>query len=141
MKFLHFDPDTATDFTYSQGCGCQITFFANSEYATSRMLPGKSCSHHTAAHQHAARDAFASEGRAALAEHRHATQTVRRYLQAKRHGDRDLYCIIDGDDSSGYMPLTEALSASRRRFGRVVLRVWDVGMRNWQSEVVCDPNY
>jgi len=34
------------DWTYSEGCGCQVTFFSESRYKTSRMLPGSHCPPH-----------------------------------------------------------------------------------------------
>lgn len=44
------------DWTYSEGCGCQVTFFAASHYHTSRVLPGENCTDHTGLHQVAERD-------------------------------------------------------------------------------------
>ena len=141
MKTLYFDPASARNFTYSQGCGCRITFLASAEYATSRMTPGKHCTIHTAPHQHMARDAFVANGRAALAEYRHVTETVRRYLQVKRHGSQDLYSVVDGEHSSGFMPMRQALLVARDRFGKVTLHVWDCDLKNWRSELVADPDY
>lgn len=34
------------DFTYSVGCGCKVTFFADSQYHTSRMTYGETCTVH-----------------------------------------------------------------------------------------------
>lgn len=81
------------DWTYSQGCGCQVTFFAESDYHTSQMEPGEYCTLHTARHQGEARDAFVAAGRAALAEYRHVTETIGRYLRVSRHGNIDLYSV------------------------------------------------
>jgi hypothetical protein len=141
MKTLYFNPNIARDFTYSEGCGCRVTFFAEAEYATSRMDPGNSCTLHTRPHQYTARDSFVSAGRAALAEYRHETQTVRQYLQQKRHGDVDLFSVIDGEHSSGFMPLRQALVQAAIRFGRVTLNVWDCDARDWTSELVADADY
>lgn len=46
------------DWTYSQGCGCQVTFFHESGFHTSRMLPDPECTLHTKKHQIEARDEF-----------------------------------------------------------------------------------
>lgn len=129
------------DWTYSQGCGCRVTFFAEADYHTSRMLPGERCTMHTGRHQMAERDAFISEGRRALAEYRHVTETVGRYLMVKRHGNDELYSVIDFEHSSGFMPMRQALKAARDRFGRVTLSVWDCDLQNWQSELIADPDY
>lgn len=137
-----FRPNPKRDWTYSQGCGCQVTFFAESDWHTSRMTPGKYCTLHTARHQEAARDAFIAEGKASLAEYRHVTETVgNRYLMAKAHGGKDLYAIVDGEHASGFMPLFQALCVAQVRFGRVILNVWDCDLMTWQSEMVADPCY
>ena len=44
------------DWTYSEGCGCRVTFFAESDYHASRMLPGETCEDHTGRYQVAERD-------------------------------------------------------------------------------------
>lgn len=54
------------DFTYSEGCGCQVTFFGASAYHTSRMLPGEACTEHTGRHQVAERDCLKERAKAAL---------------------------------------------------------------------------
>lgn len=46
------------DWTYSEGCGCRVTFFAESYYHTSRMDPGISCVIHTHEYQVYNRDAL-----------------------------------------------------------------------------------
>lgn len=46
------------DWTYSEGCGCRVTFFHESDFHTSRMLPGVECATHTKKHQVAERDCF-----------------------------------------------------------------------------------
>lgn len=58
------------DWTYSEGCGCQVTFFAASGYHTSRMLPGQTCARHTQAPQVVERDKFVASAKAGLAEYR-----------------------------------------------------------------------
>lgn len=57
------------DFTYSEGCGCQVTFFAESEYRTSRMTPGVACEDHTGRYQVAERDCLLERAKAGLVEH------------------------------------------------------------------------
>jgi hypothetical protein len=57
------------DFTYSEGCGCKVTFFAESEYHTSRMIPGVHCLAHTDRFQVAERSCFIERGREALGEY------------------------------------------------------------------------
>lgn len=51
------------DFTYSHGCGCQVTFFAASDYMTSRMTPGPSCDRHTKGYQVAEREWLIEQAR------------------------------------------------------------------------------
>lgn len=46
------------NWTYSEGCGCRATFFAESEFHTSRMLPGETCEFHCGKDDGAARDNF-----------------------------------------------------------------------------------
>ena len=57
------------DWPYSAGCGCQVTFFAASEYHTSRMLPGETCEEHTQRDQILARDEFVAKAKAELRKH------------------------------------------------------------------------
>lgn len=57
------------DFTYSEGCGCQVTFFAASEYHSSRMLPGEACVDHTGRFQVAERDCLVERAKDALDEY------------------------------------------------------------------------
>jgi hypothetical protein len=57
------------DFTYSEGCGCKITFFVAAEYHTSRMIPGESCTDHSGRHQIAERDCLLERAKEALAEY------------------------------------------------------------------------
>ena len=44
------------DWVYAEGCGCEVTFFAASDYLTSRMTPGPECTAHTGRYQVAERD-------------------------------------------------------------------------------------
>ncbi len=54
------------DWTYSEGCGCRITFIGASDYHTSRMLPGDECEEHTRKYQVAERDAFVDRAKKEL---------------------------------------------------------------------------
>lgn len=54
------------DWTYSEGCGCRITFFGASDYKTSRMLPGKECTAHKGQHQVAERDCLVERAKKSL---------------------------------------------------------------------------
>lgn len=54
------------DFTYSEGCGCRVTFFVASSYRTSRMLPGVACEDHTGRYQVAERDCLVERAKEAL---------------------------------------------------------------------------
>ena len=56
------------DLVYSEGCGCRVTFFADSGYHTSRMDPGSECRDHTGRYQVAERDCLMGRARAWLAE-------------------------------------------------------------------------
>ena len=64
----------AVDFTYSEGCGCKITFFAAAKYYSSRMLPGESCEGHTGRHQVAERHCLLERAKEALAAYRLAKE-------------------------------------------------------------------
>lgn len=55
--------DDVKDQTYSEGCGCTVTFFAESDYRTSWMLPGKECTAHTGRYQVAERDCLMERAR------------------------------------------------------------------------------
>jgi len=136
-----YEPNPSDDWTYSQDCGCRVTFFANSHYHVSQMDTGKCCTLHTARHQDAARDAFFSQAKAALAEYRHVTETIGRYLRCKRHGNTDLYSVVDGEHASGFMLMRQALWAARDRFGPITLSVWDCDLLDWRSEITADPDY
>ena len=59
---------TKRDWTYSEGCGCQVTFFAESDYHTSRMLPGEACADHAGRYQVAERDCLIERAREQLQE-------------------------------------------------------------------------
>lgn len=57
------------DWTYSEGCGCRVTFFAASAFHTSRMLPGEACEIHGARDDpYLARDRFMSRAKWHLQE-------------------------------------------------------------------------
>ena len=58
------------DWTYSEGCGCRVTFFAASDFHSSRMLPGESCTAHGGRYQVAERDCYVERAKEALAEAR-----------------------------------------------------------------------
>lgn len=60
------------DFTYSIGCGCQVTFFAEAEYRTSRMTCGECCGFHKPKGMGGifAREVLMDDARVALAEYR-----------------------------------------------------------------------
>lgn len=55
------------DWTYSEGCGCQVTFFAAADFYTSRMLPGVACTRHTGKYQMDARSDFIERAQNELA--------------------------------------------------------------------------
>ena len=57
------------DWTYSEGCGCRITFFGAADYHTSRMLPGETCEDHTGRYQVAERDCLIERAKAELANY------------------------------------------------------------------------
>jgi hypothetical protein len=57
------------DWTYSEGCGCQVTFFAAANHKTSRMLPGESCEIHKRRDQMPARDNLIERARQSLKEY------------------------------------------------------------------------
>jgi hypothetical protein len=57
------------DWTYSEGCGCRVTFIAESNYKTSKMFPGEACERHRLADQMMARDIFIDRARQALKEY------------------------------------------------------------------------
>lgn len=57
------------DWTYSEGCGCKVTFFVESDYHTSRMLPGETCTDHTGRYQVAERDCFIERAKEYLREY------------------------------------------------------------------------
>lgn len=61
------------DFTYSEGCGCQVTFFAAADHKTSRMTPGVACEDHTGRHQVAERDCLMERAREELRNYRGLT--------------------------------------------------------------------
>jgi hypothetical protein len=61
--------DPGKDWTYSEGCGCRVTFFADANYKTSRMLPGETCTAHGKRHQVAERDYLIERARQALQEY------------------------------------------------------------------------
>lgn len=46
------------DWNYRPNCGCVVTFFAESNYLTSRLLPGEGCDRHVGRHNFEARDAL-----------------------------------------------------------------------------------
>jgi hypothetical protein len=54
------------DWTYSEGCGCRVTFFHESEFHTSRMLPSEECRLHSKRHQTDARDELLRRAKDAL---------------------------------------------------------------------------
>lgn len=54
------------DWTYSEGCGCQVTFFAESGFKTSRMTPGETCNRHTTFYQISEREQLQIRAREAL---------------------------------------------------------------------------
>jgi len=56
------------DWTYSEGCGCKLTFFAP-EYRTSRMIPGEMCNRHVARDAMKIRDDFVERARQSLHEY------------------------------------------------------------------------
>lgn len=58
------------DWTYSEGCGCRVTFFGTADYHTSRMLPGETCEDHTGRHQVAERDCLIERAKAELENYR-----------------------------------------------------------------------
>lgn len=58
----------ANDFSYSEGCGCRVTFLGASNGHTSRMLPGPTCTAHTGRHQVAERDCLIERAREARDE-------------------------------------------------------------------------
>ena len=66
MKVKKFQIDGTRDWTYSEGCGCKVTFFANAEFKTSRMLPGETCTDHTGRYQVAERDCLMERARESL---------------------------------------------------------------------------
>ena len=57
------EPDR--DWTYSEGCGCRVTFFGASEGRASRMLPGADCDIHLRRDQIQERDLFLERARRA----------------------------------------------------------------------------
>ena len=59
-----------TDWTYSEGCGCRVTFLGESGYSTSRMIPGAGCELHVRPGQMHARDELLSRARDAFNEAR-----------------------------------------------------------------------
>lgn len=62
--FTQFNDDR--DWTYSEGCGCRVTFFHESEFHTSRMDPGEECRFHRKLHQTDARDELLRRAKDAL---------------------------------------------------------------------------
>lgn len=54
------------DFTYGEGCGCTVTFFAASNFHSSQMLPGPECADHAGRYQVAERDCLVERAREAL---------------------------------------------------------------------------
>lgn len=60
------------DFVYAEGCGCEVTFIAASEYHTSRMTPGADCKDHTGRYQVAERDCLLERARVGLGEYLNA---------------------------------------------------------------------
>lgn len=59
------------DWTYSEGCGCRVTFFAAAEHHTSRMDPGETCTDHTGRHQVAERNCFMERAKYELRDRQH----------------------------------------------------------------------
>jgi hypothetical protein len=53
------------DWSYSEGCGCVVTFIGASDFKASRMTPGATCARHTGRNQESERDSLI--GRAGLA--------------------------------------------------------------------------
>jgi hypothetical protein len=122
------------DWTYSQGCGCEITIAEDGHYL--RVTPGKSCTLHTASHQDAARKALVAQARAALAEYRRIIETAGgRFLMSKQHDGQDLFAVVDGDCMSGFMPLSQALRVAHALFGSVMLHVWDCDLMTWRFDI------
>jgi hypothetical protein len=66
MNVKRFQIDGSRDWTYSEGCGCKITFFANAEFKSSRMLPGPNCTDHTGRYQVAERDCLMERAKESL---------------------------------------------------------------------------
>jgi hypothetical protein len=54
------------DWTYDEGCGCRITFSAESGYRTSRLLPGSHCLKHTGRDATEVRDALIARAKYTL---------------------------------------------------------------------------
>lgn len=65
------------DWTYSEGCGCQVTFFAASGFQTSRMTPGDHCTEHIWKDQLLQRTALMERAKMSLLE------PMRKYLQRR----------------------------------------------------------
>lgn len=57
-----------TDFTYSEGCGCQVTFIAESAFHTSRFIPGSHCTSHVNRPQLEARELLIERAHKALSD-------------------------------------------------------------------------
>jgi hypothetical protein len=59
------------DWTYSEECGCNVTFFAESRYHTSRMLPDFHCTRHSGRgiSPEVARDGLLERAKKQLIEH------------------------------------------------------------------------
>ena len=57
------------DWTYSEGCGCKVTFFAAAGYRTSRMLPGDECRIHATWGQAPERDLLVERAKQSLQEY------------------------------------------------------------------------
>lgn len=54
------------NWTYSEGCGCQVTFFHESDFRTSRMTPGEGCREHKGRRQEQARSELIQRAKDAL---------------------------------------------------------------------------
>ena len=76
------------DFTYSEGCGCTVTFFAASEFHTSRMLPGPKCKDHTGRYQVAERDCLVERAKNALAMAKGAIAAARQESEQQTESER-----------------------------------------------------
>lgn len=130
------------DFTFSSGCGCQVTFFAESEYRTSRFLPGSTCLLHTQKDQYEARTGLISQAWRTLAEYRHETETIKTYLMNKMFGEESLFClVVDGQSVGSFTSMRDVLRSAKNRLGRITLPVWNCQNLQWDSEVLADETW